>query len=69
MVVQQSAMALSSTAQASTAGCSDEQKLQLYALYKQAVQGDVQDGQPWAVQAIARAKWDAWKTEVRLPPA
>ena len=48
---------------------SNEQKLQLYALYKQAVQGDVQDGQPWAVQAIARAKWDAWKTEVRLLPA
>ncbi|GET87617.1 hypothetical protein, conserved [Leishmania tarentolae] len=35
-------------------------KLQFYALYKQATEGDVQGSQPWAVQIEARAKWDAW---------
>ena len=36
------------------------QKLQYYALFKQATLGDVQGTQPWAVQLEARAKWDAW---------
>eukprot|EP00744_Colponema_vietnamica_P009251 GILI01013177.1.p1 GENE.GILI01013177.1~~GILI01013177.1.p1 ORF type:complete len:105 (-),score=43.04 GILI01013177.1:129-404(-) len=36
-------------------------KLQFYALYKQATEGDVTGTQPWAAQFEARAKWDAWK--------
>jgi diazepam-binding inhibitor (GABA receptor modulating acyl-CoA-binding protein) len=41
-------------------GISNAEKLETYALYKQATTGDVQGGQPWAVQLEARAKWDAW---------
>jgi diazepam-binding inhibitor (GABA receptor modulating acyl-CoA-binding protein) len=37
-------------------------KLQFYGLYKQATEGDVQGGQPWAVQIEARSKWDAWNS-------
>ena len=37
-----------------------EQKLQIYALYKQAMIGDINISQPWAVQIEARAKWEAW---------
>ena len=40
---------------------SNDEKLAVYALYKQATDGDVQGSQPWAVQPEARAKWDAWK--------
>jgi acyl-CoA-binding protein/quinol monooxygenase YgiN len=40
---------------------SNELKLKVYALYKQANTGDVQGAQPWAVQLEARAKWDAHK--------
>ena len=40
---------------------SNDQKLKVYALYKQATEGDVKGSQPWAVQLEARAKWDAWK--------
>jgi len=40
----------------------NDQLLQLYGLYKQATVGDVNIGQPWAVQMEARAKWDAWNT-------
>ncbi|GBG30447.1 Acyl-CoA-binding protein [Hondaea fermentalgiana] len=38
----------------------NEDKLKVYALYKQATVGDVQGSQPWAVNFEARAKWDAW---------
>ncbi len=41
-------------------GISNAEKLETYALYKQATVGDVEGGQPWAVQLEARAKWDAW---------
>lgn len=37
-----------------------DEKLEYYALFKQATIGDVQGEQPWAVQFEARAKWDAW---------
>ena len=40
---------------------SDEVKLQFYSLYKQATEGNCQTKQPWAVQVVARAKWNAWK--------
>eukprot|EP00999_Lentomonas_sp_LEN2_P001968 NODE_3130_length_451_cov_50.228395_g3080_i0.p1 GENE.NODE_3130_length_451_cov_50.228395_g3080_i0~~NODE_3130_length_451_cov_50.228395_g3080_i0.p1 ORF type:complete len:106 (+),score=35.09 NODE_3130_length_451_cov_50.228395_g3080_i0:76-393(+) len=39
---------------------SNDEKLQVYSLFKQATQGDVTGSQPWAVQVEARAKWDAW---------
>ena len=34
--------------------------LQLYALYKQGSEGDVQDKRPGFTDMIGRAKWDAW---------
>ena len=40
---------------------SNEQLLQLYALYKQATQGDNEDAKPGFADIVARAKWDAWK--------
>ena len=42
---------------------SNDEKLKLYALFKQGTVGDVQGSQPWAVQFEARAKWDAWKAQ------
>ena len=41
-------------------GPSNSEKLNMYALYKQATVGDINISQPWAVQVNARAKWDAW---------
>ncbi|KAJ9455758.1 Acyl-CoA-binding protein [Diplonema papillatum] len=38
----------------------NEEKLKVYGLFKQATVGDVEGSQPWAVQVEARAKWDAW---------
>lgn len=38
----------------------NDEKLSLYGLFKQATVGDNTTGQPWAVQLEARAKWDAW---------
>ncbi|KAI9027981.1 acyl-CoA binding protein [Hyaloraphidium curvatum] len=35
-------------------------KLKFYALFKQATVGDVEGSQPWSVQFVERAKWDAW---------
>ncbi|XZG70966.1 acyl-CoA-binding protein [Chitinibacteraceae bacterium HSL-7] len=35
-------------------------KLRLYALYKQAHEGDVKGDRPSAVQFVAQAKFDAW---------
>ena len=34
--------------------------LRLYALYKQASEGDAQGTRPGAMDFVARAKWDAW---------
>ncbi|AAZ12738.1 Acyl CoA binding protein, putative [Trypanosoma equiperdum] len=39
----------------------DAEKLQFYALFKQATEGPVTDPQPWAVQLEKRSKWDARK--------
>ncbi len=36
--------------------------LRLYALYKQATEGDVQGERPGLTDFVARAKWDAWAT-------
>lgn len=38
----------------------DETKLKFYALYKQATVGKCNTSQPWAVQVVERAKWNAW---------
>lgn len=35
-------------------------KLRLYALYKQATEGDVRGSRPGALSVVARAKHDAW---------
>jgi acyl-CoA-binding protein len=35
-------------------------KLQLYALYKQGAEGDVQGDRPGAFSFVDRAKYDAW---------
>jgi acyl-CoA-binding protein len=39
---------------------SDKEKLQFYALYKQATVGKCNIPQPWAVNVVERAKWEAW---------
>ncbi|MET4577851.1 acyl-CoA-binding protein [Ottowia thiooxydans] len=35
--------------------------LRIYALYKQASQGDNEEAKPGFSDLVARAKWDAWK--------
>lgn len=42
---------------------SNDEKLALYGLYKQATVGDNTTGAPWAVQLEAKAKWNAWTAE------
>ena len=45
------------------ASVSNDEKLKVYALFKQATVGECSEhggGQPWAVQVEKRAKWDAW---------
>lgn len=39
---------------------SDETKLKFYSLYKQATVGKCNTLQPWALQVVERAKWNAW---------
>lgn len=38
----------------------NDEKLSLYGLFKQATLGDNTTAAPWAVQFEAKAKWDAW---------
>lgn len=40
---------------------SNEQKLKMYALYKQATEGDVSGKKPGMMDFIARAKFMAWE--------
>lgn len=47
---------------ASTKSVDVTTQLELYGLYKQATQGDVQGSRPGALNIKARAKWDAWAT-------
>lgn len=42
------------------AGVSNDQKLKVYGLFKQANTGDNQEAAPWAIQLEKKAKWDAW---------
>ena len=39
---------------------SDEKKLEIYSLYKQATCGDCNIPQPGITEVVAKAKWDAW---------
>ncbi len=39
---------------------SNELKLEMYALYKQATEGDVSGKRPGMLDMVNRAKWDAW---------
>lgn len=41
--------------------------LQLYALYKQATEGDVTTEKPGFSDLVGRAKWDAWNKLQGLP--
>jgi len=45
----------------------DDQKLQFYGLYKQCTVGDVNTKQPWSINMVAKAKWDAWKNFEGFP--
>ncbi len=38
----------------------NDTKLRLYALYKQATEGDVAGGRPGILNPVGRAKYDAW---------
>ncbi|NWG76300.1 MAG: acyl-CoA-binding protein [Rubrivivax sp.] len=37
--------------------------LQIYSLYKQATEGDVQGKRPGFTDMVGRAKWDAWNEQ------
>ncbi|GAA5926191.1 hypothetical protein JCM3775_005229 [Rhodotorula graminis] len=37
-----------------------DQKLELYAVYKQATEGDIRGSRPGLLDILGRAKWDAW---------
>ena len=39
----------------------NDQKLQMYGLFKQATVGKVNTSRPWAIDMVGAAKWDAWK--------
>jgi acyl-CoA-binding protein len=41
---------------------SDDEKLQFYALYKQATTGKCTTQQPYAFQFVESAKWKAWNS-------
>lgn len=47
---------------------SNEEKQQLYGLFKQATVGDVTDDRPTGMLSwVAQAKWDAWNAKRGLP--
>ena len=39
----------------------NDNKLELYSLYKQATEGNCYLDEPWAFQITAHAKWKAWR--------
>ena len=39
---------------------SNEQLLELYGLFKQAIEGDARGSRPGMLDLVGRAKWDAW---------
>jgi diazepam-binding inhibitor (GABA receptor modulator, acyl-CoA-binding protein) len=44
-------------------GLTNEQKLDLYSLFKQATVGDVNTDRPGMLDFKGKAKWDAWKAK------
>ena len=44
----------------------NDAKLRLYALYKQATEGDVKGGRPGFTNPVGRAKYDAWAKQKGL---
>jgi len=48
---------------------SNEEKLEVYSLYKQSTEGDINIDQPWAFQLEARAKWEAWNAKKGMSKA
>ncbi|KAL8425483.1 hypothetical protein Efla_002604 [Eimeria flavescens] len=44
----------------------DSSRLELYALYKQAVEGDCEQEEPFRLKAVAHAKWSAWRSKKGL---
>ena len=42
---------------------SDEQKTEVYGLYKQGLNGDNSAAAPYAIQLEAKAKWSAWESK------
>uniref|UniRef100_A0A674NG91 Acyl-CoA binding domain containing 7 n=1 Tax=Takifugu rubripes TaxID=31033 RepID=A0A674NG91_TAKRU len=40
----------------------DQELLDLYGLYKQAIVGDVNTGRPGLLDLKGKAKWDAWES-------
>ncbi|KAI9027232.1 hypothetical protein CLU79DRAFT_698043 [Phycomyces nitens] len=47
---------------------SNDNKLKLYALFKQVIIGDCNGPKPSLFEFVARAKWDAWKAIYGMPP-
>lgn len=45
----------------------NEVKLRLYALYKQATEGDVAGSRPGMLNPVGRAKYDAWAATAGVP--
>ncbi|EIW66740.1 hypothetical protein TREMEDRAFT_34664, partial [Tremella mesenterica DSM 1558] len=43
-----------------------EDKLGLYALYKQATEGDLKGSRPGMLDLLGRAKWDSWNKQKGL---
>ncbi|XP_043252754.1 putative acyl-CoA-binding protein [Colletes gigas] len=41
----------------------DQEFLELYGLYKQATEGNVNTSRPGMLELKAKAKWDAWKSK------
>ncbi|TMW62660.1 hypothetical protein Poli38472_005278 [Pythium oligandrum] len=58
---QRAADALRVAAQQKEVYVSDPQKIKLYALFKQATEGDCAKPQPSAFQPVERAKWNGWQ--------
>ena len=56
------------TVSAMTGDPGNEVKLRLYALYKQATEGDVQGGRPGFTNPVGRAKYDAWSQAGGMDP-
>lgn len=48
------------------AGLPDDKKLEIYALYKQGLIGDVNTARPGMLDFKGKAKWDAWSAKKGL---